>query len=166
MTSAEALIQALVRQGLSEGDLVVGSTEDDGFVVVHKGDRVTIHRGAGTVTVVVRGSRMTLREPSLGEVARTVAMAVRGPTVTYRDVAGRDLYVVRHTLGDRAPALTLAVSPVEAVEVTAKFYKLSPTSFSADQAAPEDQGRFAQALLPNGKLYPVEQVFRALGATR
>lgn len=166
MTSHEALHAALVRQGLTADDLIVGTDPEGGYAVVYKDALVTVHRDGDRVTVVVRGSRMTLPSPTLGQVSRAVAMALRPPTVTYRDVAGRDLYVVRNTLGDRPPALTLAVSPVEAVEVTARFYKLASSSFAADMAMPEDQGRFAQALLPNGKLYPVEQVFRALGSTR
>lgn len=166
MTSVEALRSALIRHGLSDHDLVVGSSDDGGYVVFYKDARVTVHRNEDTVTVVVRGSRMTLPSPSLGDVSRTIAMAVSPTTVTYRDVSGRDLYVVRNTLGDKPPAIVVAATPVEAVEVTAKYYRRAPSSFAADMATPEDQGRFAQALMPNGRLYPIEQVFKALGATR
>lgn len=139
----------------------------DGFVVSHGEHRAEVYRTRFGVTIVVRGTRMTLPKGStVGDVARLVAKSLRPDMLTYRDVSGRKLHIVRNVLGDRPDALVLASNGPAAVEVTARHYGLSPNSFAASEAGEDAEGRFAAVLFENGRLYPIENVFKAMSVTR
>lgn len=160
----DAFQAALERASLP--DAVVEPTAD-GFAVTHGEERAEVYKTRFGVTIVVRGTRLTLPVgSSVGDVARMVAKSLRPTVLTYRDVAGRKLYIVRNVLRDRPDALVLASNAPNAVELAARHFGLSTNSFAASEAIEDVEGRFATVLCDNGRLYPIESVFKALSATR
>jgi hypothetical protein len=128
-------------------------------VYVHN-DRVTVAASASRGTVTL-GHGTPAKD-----IARIIREGLAPSALTYRDVAGKTIYLVRHLLGDRPHILCLATTERNAMRVASKHHRLALTSYAASPATEDESGRHETVLLDSGDVVPIANVLRAIATIR